>query len=246
MGCVSRGGSFLLKWIKYNNKENPLFVNFDRICDILNDYGVALSLGDGMRPGAIADATDEAQIGELKILGDLVERARAKGTRVFVEGPGHVPINQIVKNMELQKQYCHGAPFYVLGPLVTDLSPGYDHISGAIGGAIAAMNGANFLCYVTPAEHLRLPDINDVREGVIASRIAAHSADMALGIAGTIELDNELSIAKKDLNWSKMISLCFDPDKALDYRNSRPSADETVCSMCGEYCAIRRSREIDI
>jgi phosphomethylpyrimidine synthase len=203
-------------------------------------------LGDGFRPGALRDATDRVQIEELVVLGELVKRARARNVSVFVEGPGHVPIHQIVANIQVQKTLCDNAPFYVLGPLVTDVSPGYDHISGAIGGAIAGMAGADFLCYVTPAEHLRLPSVEDVREGVIASRIAAHAADIARGIPGAQEWDDALSRAKIDLDWERMLSLCIDPQKARAYRASLPppEADETLCSMCGEFCAIRRSKGI--
>lgn len=245
-GSVSRGGTIIMEWIHVNNCENPLYEQYDRLLDLMAQYDVAVSLGDGFRPGAIHDATDRVQIEELIVLGELVKRARKKNVGVFVEGPGHVPLNQIVTNIQIQKTLCENAPFYVLGPLVTDISPGYDHISGAIGGALAGMAGADFLCYVTPAEHLRLPSIDDVREGVIASRIAAHAADIARGNKIAIEWDNALSRAKIDLDWEKMISLCVDPEKARRYRDSLPPSEgeEKHCSMCGEFCAIRRSKNV--
>ena len=244
-GAVSRGGTILMEWIHRNGKENPLYEQYDRLLDILAVNDVAMSLGDGFRPGAIADATDRVQIEELVILGELVKRARARGVTVFVEGPGHVPLHQVAANIQIQKTLCDNAPFYVLGPLVTDVSPGYDHISAAIGGAVAGMAGADFLCYVTPAEHLCLPSIADVRDGVVASRIAAHAADLARGLPGAMDWDVALTKAKMKLDWEKMISLCIDPEKARAYRASLPpQGDETLCSMCGEFCAVRRSREI--
>ncbi len=243
-GATSRGGTILMEWIHHNNKENPLYEQYDRLLALCYEYDVALSLGDGFRPGAIFDSTDRVQIEELIVLGELVKRAREKNVGVFVEGPGHVPIHEIATNIQIQKTLCNGAPFYVLGPLVTDLSPGYDHISGAIGGAVAGMAGADFLCYVTPAEHLRLPSLDDVREGVIASRIAAHAADIARGLPGAIEKDHELSRAKIDLNWEKMLSLCIDPEKAKAYRDSLPPSDASLCSMCGEFCAIKKSKSV--
>lgn len=244
-GATSRGGTIIMEWIHRNNKENPLYEQYDRLLDILAKYDVAVSLGDGFRPGALKDATDRVQIEELIILGDLVKRARAKNVGVFVEGPGHVPLHQVTSNIQIQKSLCENAPFYVLGPLVTDVSPGYDHISAAIGGAVAGMAGADFLCYVTPAEHLRLPSIEDVREGVIASKIAAHSADIARGNASAIEWDNSISKAKVDLDWERMLSLCIDPQKAREYRQSLPPQDDSShCSMCGEFCAIKRSRSV--
>ncbi len=244
-GAVSRGGTIIMEWIHHNKAESPLYAEYDRLLDILAKYDVAISLGDGFRPGALKDATDRAQIEELVILGELVKRARAKNVTSFVEGPGHVPLNQVAANIQIQKTLCDDAPFYVLGPLVTDISPGYDHISGAIGGAVAGMAGVDFLCYVTPAEHLRLPSIEDVREGVIASRIAAHAADVAKGHPGAIEWDHELSRAKIALDWDKMISLCVDPEKARAYRDSLPpSGDGHLCSMCGEFCAVRRSNNV--
>ncbi|NLG18453.1 MAG: phosphomethylpyrimidine synthase ThiC [Fibrobacter sp.] len=244
-GATSRGGTIIMEWIHCNKKENPLYEQYDRLLDILAEYDVAVSLGDGFRPGALYDATDRVQIEELIILGDLVKRARDKNVGVFVEGPGHVPLNQVAANMQIQKTLCDNAPFYVLGPLVTDVSPGYDHISAAIGGAVAGMAGADFLCYVTPAEHLRLPSIDDVREGVIASRIAAHAADIARGNPHAIEWDHSISRAKVDLDWERMLSLCIDPQKARSYRQSLPpSEDSSLCSMCGEFCAIRRSKSV--
>jgi phosphomethylpyrimidine synthase len=244
-GAVSRGGTIIMEWIHHNKRENPLYAQYDRLLEILARYDVAVSLGDAFRPGALKDASDRVQIEELVILGELVKRARAKNVGVFVEGPGHMPLNQIAANMQIQKTLCENAPFYVLGPLVTDISPGYDHITAAIGGAVAGMAGADFLCYVTPAEHLRLPSIEDVKEGVIASRIAAHAADIARGIPGAMEWDNALSRAKMNLDWDKMISLCVDPEKARAYRDSLPpQGDGTLCSICGEFCAIRRSKNV--
>ena len=243
-GATSRGGTIIMEWIHYNNKENPLYEQYDRLLDLCIEYDVALSLGDGFRPGALYDATDRVQIEELIILGELVKKARARNVGVFVEGPGHVPLHQVAANIQIQKTLCNDAPFYVLGPLVTDISPGYDHITAAIGGAVAGMAGADFLCYVTPAEHLRLPSIEDVREGVIASRIAAHAADVARGLPGAIEWDHEISRAKIALDWDRMISLCVDPEKARQYRDSLPPADQALCSMCGEFCAIKRSKAV--
>lgn len=244
-GATSRGGTIIMEWIHCNNKENPLYEQYDRLLDILAEYDVAISLGDGFRPGALYDATDRVQIEELIVLGDLVKRAKQKNVGVFVEGPGHVPLHQVTANIQIQKSLCENAPFYVLGPLVTDITPGYDHISGAIGGAVAGMAGADFLCYVTPAEHLRLPSIEDVREGVIASRIAAHAADIARGNVSAIEWDHAISRAKIDLDWERMLSLCIDPEKARSYRQSLPPQDDSShCSMCGEFCAIRRSRTV--
>jgi phosphomethylpyrimidine synthase len=244
-GATSRGGTIIMEWIHHNNRESPLYEQYDRLLDMLAGHDVAVSLGDGFRPGALADATDRVQIEELTVLGELVKRARERNVTVFVEGPGHVPLHQIAANIQVQKTLCDNAPFYVLGPLVTDTTPGYDHISGAIGGAIAAMAGADFLCYVTPAEHLRLPSADDVREGVIASRIAAHAADIARGLPGAQEWDDAISRAKIDLDWERMLSLCIDPEKARNYRASLPPQDDaTLCSMCGEFCAIKRSKEI--
>jgi phosphomethylpyrimidine synthase len=244
-GAVSRGGTIMMEWIHHNKTENPFYEHYDRLMEILARYDVAVSLGDGFRPGALRDATDRVQVEELVILGELVKRARAAGVTSFVEGPGHVPLNQVVANVQIEKTLCDNAPFYVLGPLVTDISPGYDHISAAIGGAVAGMAGVDFLCYVTPAEHLRLPSVEDVKEGVIASRIAGHAADVARGLPGAMEWDNAISQAKQNLDWQKVISLCVDPVKARKYRESLPpSDDKELCSMCGEFCAVRRSKRV--
>ncbi len=245
MGMVSRGGSLLVEWMTYNDRENPLYEHYDRLLDIARRYDMTLSLGDGFRPGCLADATDRAQIGELLILGELTRRAREAGVQVMIEGPGHVPIHQIPENIRLEKSLCEGAPFYVLGPLVTDIAPGYDHITGAIGGAIAAMHGADFLCYVTPAEHLRLPTVEDVRQGVVASKIAAHAADIAKGLPGAGLPDLETSKARKNLDWEGQFKHVLDPDLASRMRRERPPADENLCTMCGEFCAIRASNETD-
>lgn len=236
---VSRGGAFLTAWILHNQEENPLFRQYDRLLEIARDYDVTLSLGDGLRPGCLADATDRAQVQELVILGELVQRAWDAGVQVMVEGPGHVPMNQIEANVILEKRLCHGAPFYVLGPLVTDIAAGYDHITGAIGGAIAAAAGADFLCYVTPAEHLGLPDSQDVRDGIMASRIAAHAADLVKKVKGAWEQDLSMARARKALDWEKQISLCLDPDKAARYRKERNPEEIEGCTMCGDYCAMK-------
>ncbi|SDP13576.1 phosphomethylpyrimidine synthase ThiC [Desulforhopalus singaporensis] len=241
---VSRGGSLLLDWMHRNDCDNPFFTHFDRLLDICSQFDITLSLGDGLRPGSLHDATDAAQIQELIVLGELTKRAWAAEVQVMIEGPGHVPLNEVVSNMQLEKKLCHGAPFYVLGPLVTDVAPGYDHITSAIGGALAAANGADFLCYVTPAEHLRLPDMDDMKEGIIASRIAAHAADVAKGIPGAIEWDNKMSHARKELDWKKMFDLAIDPEKAKAYRESSQPIDSDVCTMCGDLCAVKRSRAI--
>lgn len=246
IGATSRGGTIIMEWIHHNNTESPLYAEYDRLLDILKEYDVAISLGDAFRPGATADATDRVQIEELSILGELVERARAKGVGAFVEGPGHVPLNQVVTNIQIQKRLCNNAPFYVLGPLVTDTSLGHDHIAGAIGGALAGMAGVDFLCYLTPAEHLRLPSLDDVREGVIASKIAAQAADLAKGMPKAIEWDNAISKAKKELDWETIYDLAIDSKKAREYRESLPlnEASEEHCSMCGEFCAVKRSNNI--
>lgn len=236
---VSRGGAFLTGWMLQHDCENPLYERYDELLDIAERYDVTLSLGDGLRPGCLADATDGAQIQELLVLGELVERARARGVQVMVEGPGHVPLHQIKANVELQKSICKGAPFYVLGPLVCDVAPGYDHITAAIGGALAAWAGADFLCYVTPAEHLGLPDSSDVREGIIASRIAAHAADIAKGTPGALEWDLAMSKARKRLDWKAQIDLSIDPVRAAAVRAKKNPHDRKECSMCGEYCAMR-------
>jgi len=243
MDIVSRGGSFIVGWMLHNNAENPLYEYFDEILDICEENDVTISLGDGLRPGCIADATDRAQMQELLILGELTQRAWKRGVQIMVEGPGYVPYNQIAANIQLQKRICHNAPFYVLGPLVTDVAPGYDHITGAIGGTLAAVSGADFLCYVTPAEHLGLPDLQDVREGVIASKIAAHAADLARGNAEAWTWDNAMAKARKELNWEKQLSLAMDPIKAREYRNKKNKSTEEACSMCGEYCAVKIVRK---
>lgn len=235
---VSRGGAFHLAWILHHGKENPLYQHFDRLLEIARRHDVTLSLGDGLRPGAIADATDRPQIEELITLGELVQRAREAGVQVMVEGPGHVPLDQIEMNIKLQKRLCQGAPFYVLGPLVTDIAPGYDHIVSAIGGALAAAAGADFLCYVTPSEHLGLPSPDDVREGLIAAKIAAHAADLVKGVPGAWEKDLKLSQARKKLDWSAQRKLVIDPLKFDEIRQERQTTS-TACSMCGEFCAMK-------
>ncbi len=234
---VSRGGAFMIGWMLHNDCENPLYEYYDRLLDIAHEYDVTLSLGDGMRPGSLADATDRTQVEELVILGELVQRAQDAGVQVMVEGPGHIPLDQIETNVRLQKAICKGAPFYVLGPLVTDIAAGYDHITSAIGGAIAAMAGADFLCYVTPSEHLAIPDVDDVREGVMASRIAAHAADIVKGIKGARERDRQMSLARKRLDWEEQARLALDPEKFKKTHQQRSSRG-TACSMCGQYCAM--------
>jgi phosphomethylpyrimidine synthase len=236
---VSRGGSLLAQWMVKNKKENPLYEHYDRLLEIAREYDMTLSLGDGLRPGCLADATDRAQIQELIILGELTDRAWEAGVQVMIEGPGHVPMDQIQTNMEIQKTLCKGAPFYVLGPLVTDIAPGYDHITSAIGGAIAAWSGADFLCYVTPAEHLRLPTLKDVHEGVIASKIAAHAADIARGNPDALAKDRQMALARKNLDWDAQIACALDPETASKIRQSAPPEDQDVCSMCGKFCAIK-------
>jgi phosphomethylpyrimidine synthase len=235
---VSRGGAFHLAWMLHHGQENPLYADYDRLLEIARRYDVTLSLGDGLRPGSIIDATDRPQIEELLTLGELVERAWEAGVQVMVEGPGHVPLDQVEMNIKLQKRVCHGAPFYVLGPLVTDIAPGYDHIVSAIGGAIAASAGADFLCYVTPAEHLGLPSIEDVREGLVASKIAAHAADIVKGVKGAAARDLALSRARKKLDWPAQRKLVIDPYKFDEIRKKRKTKS-AACSMCGEYCAMR-------
>ncbi len=241
-GIVSRGGSLLAAWMRHNNAENPLYERYDELLAILREYGVAISLGDGLRPGAVADATDAGQVAETRVLGELVLRARAAGVQAFVEGPGHVPLDQIEANVLLEKRLCHDAPFYVLGPLVTDVAPGYDHITGAIGGAICAAAGADFLCYVTPAEHLGLPTVADVIDGVMASRIAAHAADIVKGVPGAREWDDRMSRARHELDWRAMENLALDPGRVRLTRGDRPTADDAACSMCGKFCSVRASR----
>jgi phosphomethylpyrimidine synthase len=239
LDIVSRGGSFLLEWMVYNDKENPLYEHYDRLLEIAKRYDVTLSLGDGLRPGCLEDATDRSQIEELLTIGELRDRALESGVQAIIEGPGHVPLNQVEMNIKIQKEICKGAPFYVLGPLVTDIAMGYDHIAAAIGGAIAGAAGADFLCYVTPAEHIRLPNIEDVKEGLIASKIAAHAADIAKGIPGAIELDRKMARCRKNLDWKGQIELSFDPEKVRQWRSDVPPTEQEVCSMCGEFCAIR-------
>ena len=239
LDIVSRGGSFLLEWMVYNDTENPLYEHYDRLLEIAKKYDLTLSLGDALRPGCLVDATDRSQIEELLTLGELRDRALESGVQVIIEGPGHVPLNQIELNIKIQKEICKGAPFYVLGPLVIDIAVGYDHIAAAIGGAIAGAAGADFLCYVTPAEHIRLPNIADVKEGLIASKIAAHAADIAKGIPGAIELDRKMAICRKNLDWNGQIELSFDPEKVRQWRSEIPPTEQEVCSMCGEFCAIR-------
>ncbi len=238
-GIVSRGGSMLAHWMDLTGNENPLYEYYDQVLEICKTHGTLISLGDGLRPGATADATDAGQVSEMRILGELVLRARAAGVQAFVEGPGHMPLDQIVGNVMLEKQLCHGAPFYVLGPLTTDIAPGYDHITGAIGGAICAAAGGDFLCYVTPAEHLGLPTDRDVWDGVIASRIAAHSADMVKGVTGARAWDEKMSQARADLNWEKMRHLSIDPGRVADVRGIRGSLDPDACSMCGRFCSMK-------
>lgn len=239
MGIVSRGGTFLASWILHNDKENPLFENYDYLLEMALEYDITLSLGDGLRPGCLSDASDTPQIQELVTLGELVKRAQEVGVQTMVEGPGHMPLNQIKSNMEIQKTLCHGAPFYVLGPIVTDMAPGYDHITGAIGGAIAASSGADFLCYVTPAEHLTLPSIEDVKEGVIASKIAAQAADVALGLDSAWDNEVKMSKARRDFDWESQFNLAFDKVKPRHYRNKCELDDDEMCAMCGEYCAVK-------
>ena len=241
---VSRGGTFLIEWMVYNKKENPLYEYYDRLLDIAKEYEVTLSLGDGLRPGSLADATDRPQIQELIVIGELVDRARERGVQAMVEGPGHIPLNEVATNVMLEKKLCRNAPFYVLGPLVTDVAPGYDHITAAIGGASAAAYGTDFLCYVTPSEHLSLPTVEDVREGVVAMRIAAHAGDIAKGIANSDRWDHKMSNFRKHLKWDKMIKTAIDPKKAKEIRDRNPSKSKDVCTMCGEYCAIKHIGDI--
>jgi phosphomethylpyrimidine synthase len=243
-GVVSRGGAFLTAWMRRHGRENPLYEHYDRLLEIAREHDVTLSLGDGLRPGCLADATDRAQLHELKILGDLTRRAWAQGVQVMVEGPGHLPLQHIKKNIRLQQKHCHHAPFYVLGPLVTDVASGYDHIAGAIGGALAATLGASFLCYVTPAEHLKLPEVEDVIDGVVASRIAAHAADIALGLPGAADWDLQMSRARRALDWDTQIRLSINPTKARRYRDLS-QAKEDQCTMCGKFCAMKVFDEKD-
>ncbi|MEE5993494.1 MAG: phosphomethylpyrimidine synthase ThiC [Oscillospiraceae bacterium] len=244
MNIVSRGGSLLFAWMMMTGNENPFYEFYDKVLDILYEYDVTISLGDALRPGCIDDATDAGQISELIELGYLTQRAWDRNVQVMVEGPGHMAMNEIAANMKLQKRLCHNAPFYVLGPLVTDIFPGYDHITSAIGGAIAAANGADFLCYVTPAEHLRLPDVNDVKEGIIASKIAAHAADIAKGVPHARDKDNEMAEARHVVDWERMFDVAVDAEKARTYFESTPPADRHTCSMCGKMCAVRTTNMI--
>ena len=244
MNIVSRGGSLLFAWMQMTGNENPFFEYYDDVLDILRRYDVTISLGDALRPGCIDDASDAGQISELIELGNLAKRAWDKDVQVMIEGPGHMAMNEIAANMQMEKRICHGAPFYVLGPLVTDIAPGYDHITSAIGGAIAAQAGANFLCYVTPAEHLRLPDENDVREGIVASKIAAHAADIALGLPGARDRDNAMAEARHKLDWSAQFALALDPEKAQRFYEQVPPTERHTCSMCGKMCAVRTTNMI--
>ena len=239
MSVVSRGGAFLMKWMELTGGENPLYSQFDRLLDIAEEYDMVLSLGDGMRPGCIADASDSLQLYELKTLAKLAKRALKRGVQVIIEGPGHLPINHVKKNIKWQKKICKGAPFYVLGPVVTDIAPGYDHITGAIGGAIAASEGADFLCYVTPAEHLRLPTLDDIKEGLIATKIAAHVADIAKGVKGAKDKDLAIAKARAKRDWKQHFKCSIDPEKAKRFYLSRSSEDNDVCSMCGEFCSLK-------
>ncbi|TLM98452.1 phosphomethylpyrimidine synthase ThiC, partial [bacterium] len=241
---VSRGGSLLFAWMELTGQENPFYEFYDRVLEICADHDVTVSLGDACRPGSISDSTDASQIEELIVLGELTKRAWEKDVQVMIEGPGHMALNEIAANMLMEKKLCHGAPFYVLGPLVTDVAPGYDHITSAIGGAIAAASGADFLCYVTPAEHLRLPTLEDMHEGIIAAKIAAHAADLAKGIPGARDWDNRMSAARAGLDWETMFQLAIDPEKARRYRaESRPEHEDT-CTMCGKMCAVRNMNKV--
>ena len=241
---VSRGGSIIFAWMEMTGQENPFYEHYDEILDICREYDITMSLGDACRPGCIQDASDISQIEELITLGELTKRAWEKDVQVMVEGPGHMPLDQIEANMKIQQTLCQGAPFYVLGPLVTDVAPGYDHITAAIGGAIAATYGASFLCYVTPAEHLRLPNLDDVKEGIIASRIAAHAADIAKGVKGAADWDRKMSTARKNLDWEEMFRLCLDPKKGGRYRAEAKPEKEDTCSMCGNFCAVKNMNRI--
>lgn len=243
MGVVSRGGAFLASWIKHNEQENPLYKNYDYLLEIAYEYDITISLGDGLRPGCLSDATDIPQIQELITLGDLVQKARDADVQCMVEGPGHVPMDQIAANMKIQKTLCKGAPFYVLGPIVTDMAPGYDHITSAIGGAIAAFSGANFLCYVTPSEHLSIPGLEEVKEGVIASKIAAQAADVAKGLNSAWENEKKMSHARRNFDWEKQFELSFDSEKPKKFRKNCSVEEDDMCSMCGEYCALRLARD---
>jgi phosphomethylpyrimidine synthase len=241
---VSRGGSLMFAWMQLNDRENPFYEYFDRLLELCQAYDVSLSLGDGCRPGCLHDSTDASQVEELITLGELTKQAWEKNVQVMIEGPGHMALNEIAGNMMLEKRLCHGAPFYVLGPIVTDVAPGYDHITSAIGGAVAAANGADFLCYVTPAEHLRLPDLDDMKEGIIATRIAAHAADIAKGIPGATQWDDAMGKARAALDWGKMLDLAMDPEKARRYRESSQPEHADSCTMCGKMCAVRNMNRV--
>lgn len=244
MNIVSRGGSIIYAWMEMTGNENPFFEYYDQVLEILREYDVTISLGDALRPGCLADSSDAGQISELIELGNLAVRAWEKDVQVMIEGPGHMAMNEIAANMILEKRICHNAPFYVLGPLVTDIAPGYDHITSAIGGAIAAASGADFLCYVTPAEHLRLPDLDDVKEGIIASKIAAHAADIAKGLPHAMDPDNQMAEARRKMDWDEMFEVAIDGEKARKYFESTPPADRHTCSMCGKMCAVRTTNMI--
>ena len=244
MNIVSRGGSLVFAWMSMTGEENPFYEYYDEILNICEKYDVTISLGDACRPGCLADATDVCQIEELVRLGELTKRAWEHNVQVIVEGPGHVPLDQVAANMQVQQQICMGAPFYVLGPLVTDIAPGYDHITAAIGGAVAAMSGAAFLCYVTPAEHLALPNVEDTKQGIIASKIAAHAADIAKGVPGAADWDYKMSEARKRLDWEEMFKLSMDPEKARRYRAEAKPEKEDTCSMCGNFCAVKNTNRI--
>jgi phosphomethylpyrimidine synthase len=242
LGIVSRGGSIIARWMQHTGKENPFYEQFDRLLAIVKSYDMVLSLGDGLRPGCLADATDRGQIQELVLLGELTKRAREYGVQVMIEGPGHVPLPQITAQVTLEKRICHGAPFYVLGPLPTDIAPGYDHITSAIGGALAGAAGADFLCYVTPAEHLRLPTLDDVREGTVAARIAAHIADISKDLPGAVDKDHMMARHREAFNWEGQVETAIDPVKAMSYLEKSRSAGDKGCTMCGEFCAIKLGR----
>lgn len=244
MNIVSRGGSLLYAWMELNNKENPFYEYYDKILDICEKYDVTISLGDACRPGCIDDSTDASQITELIKLGELTKRAWDRNVQVMVEGPGHMALNEIQSNMIIEKKLCHGAPFYVLGPIVTDIAPGYDHITSAIGGAVAAASGADFLCYVTPAEHLRLPNIEDMKEGIVASKIAAHAADIAKNVKGARDWDNKMAEARQKLDWKAMFDLSIDPEKAIRYRKESTPEDPDTCTMCGKMCSVRNMNKV--
>ena len=245
LDVVSRGGAFIIQWMRKTGKENPFYEYYNEILEIARNYDVTLSLGDGMRPGCIKDATDRAQITELVTLGELAKMARKYGVQVIIEGPGHIPMHEIKRNVEIEKSLCDDAPFYVLGPIVTDIAAGYDHITSAIGGAMAAAAGADFLCYVTPSEHLRLPALDDVKEGLIAAKIAAHSADIAKGVKGAMDMDNAISLARKKRDWARQIELSIDPKKATKYRKNSLPMSKDVCTMCDKYCSIKMFDELE-